>query len=327
MFDGHGGDQTSKRVEVALHPKIFLTEEFAKGDVDRALERGFEEMDKEVVEEANKNNLMNGSTCVVGLILDGALHIANIGDSEGVLVSVENDKLEAINLTKPHKASDPVEKERVEGLGGYVFFGRVFGALAVSRSFGDAKYKKPKTTKDFVSWEPFLKKIELQNSHKYMVLACDGLWDVMKHDEVAELTHKLFQEGKSPDQVAEQLVKTALYKKTDDNVTVVVVKIDWEQSGQNKEASTNNHNVEVPQPKKGENPDPIVSGDEFKPEVKEELKKEAVEEKKVEQQEKEQEQEQEKEAKSTEQGKDEPKEDASKEDAPKEDAPSTTNTD
>jgi len=104
----------------------------------------------------------------------------------------------------------------------------VFGALAVSRSFGDAKYKKPKTSKDFVSWEPEIQVHELNTAHRYLVLACDGLWDVINHQQVAELTHRSFLEGQNPQQVAKTLVKTALQRKTEDNVTVVVVKIQWE---------------------------------------------------------------------------------------------------
>jgi len=236
VFDGHGGDQTAKMVENALHPRIFSSEEFSRGDVNAALEKGFEDMDRVVVEEANKNNWMNGSTCVVGLVLDGVLTVANIGDSEGVLISVSpTGETIAQNLTKPHKATDPGEKERIEALGGHVFFGRVFGALAVSRSFGDAKYKKPKTSKDFVSWEPFIESIPLTQDHKFLVLACDGLWDVMTHKEVAELTHKTFNEGKTPSEVARHLVRTALNKKTEDNVTVIVVKIDWKSEGSTEE--------------------------------------------------------------------------------------------
>ena len=72
----------------------------------------------------------------------------------------------AHNMTRAHKASDPAEKERIETMGGHVFFGRVFGALAVSRSFGDAKYKRPKTSKDFVSWEPDIKSVDLTTKHR-----------------------------------------------------------------------------------------------------------------------------------------------------------------
>jgi len=108
------------------------------------------------------------------------------------------------------------------------FFGRVYGSLAVSRSFGDAKYKRPKTSKDFVSWEPYTEILTLESHHKYMILACDGLFDVMNYQEVADMTHKLFQEGHDPAFVAKALVVRAVKDlQTEDNVTVIVVKIDW----------------------------------------------------------------------------------------------------
>jgi len=214
-------------VENALHPKIFSSPEFAAGNIESALAKGFEKMDNEVVEEANKQNAMHGCTGVVCLILDQQLFMANIGDSEAILVSVSNEEVSSQNMTTAHKATDPTEKNRIEALGGHVFFGRVFGALAVSRSFGDARYKKPKTSQNFVSFEPAIQTEKLTPSQRYLVLACDGLWDVMSHQEAANLCHDSFQAGNSAAAVAKVLVQAALGRRTEDNVTVIVVKIDW----------------------------------------------------------------------------------------------------
>jgi protein phosphatase PTC1 len=62
---------------------------------------------------------------------------------------------------------------------------------------------------------------------RYLILACDGLWDVCTHEEAAALVHKHFEAGKTSEEVATALVRHALDEKTDDNVTVVVVKIAW----------------------------------------------------------------------------------------------------
>jgi len=59
-----------------------------------------------------------------------------------------------------------------------------------------------------------------------LILACDGLWDVMTHDQAADFVHKARQAGQNPEEVARALVFEALRKKTDDNVTVIVVYID-----------------------------------------------------------------------------------------------------
>jgi len=247
VYDGHGGVQTAEEVVEKLHPKIFNSKLFEEGDIVGAIHKGFQEMDQFLVEEANKNNSMHGCTCVCSMILDDEVYFANIGDSEGILISVENDTVIPKNMTKAHKANEPSEKERIESLGGHVFFGRVYGSLAVSRSFGDAKYKRPKTSKDFVSWEPYTITEKLSPNHKYMVLACDGLFDVMTHQEVADYTHKLFSEGQDSSDVAKSLVLKAINDlATDDNVTVIIVKIEWE--GQE------NNSVEKPESPKSHTP-------------------------------------------------------------------------
>lgn len=48
--------------------------------------KGFAEADAYCVTEANANGYMNGCTAVIALVLDGVLHIANLGDSEAILV-------------------------------------------------------------------------------------------------------------------------------------------------------------------------------------------------------------------------------------------------
>jgi len=170
---------------------------------------------------------MNGCTAVVALVLDGVLHIANLGDSEAILIS-EVDVVD--NLTVPHKANVPSEKQRIEGLGGHVFFNRVFGTLAVSRAFGDSKYKQPKTSQNFVSCLPATKTIPLTPAHQFLVLACDGLWDVCTHEEVAVLVRDQHKSGKSPQEIASFLVTEAIRKRSEDNVTVLVTKINWAES-------------------------------------------------------------------------------------------------
>jgi len=225
VYDGHGGKTTAEDIQKILHPLIVGSREFLNKDVDNALIKGFAEADAYCVSQANESGYMNGCTAVVGLILDGHLHIANLGDSEAILIS-DTDPVE--NLTMPHKANIPSEKQRIEALGGHVFFNRVFGTLAVSRAFGDSKYKQPKTTQNFVSCEPALKSVQLTPNHKFLILACDGLWDVCTHEEVAGMVKG--QSDKTPTEIANFLVAEALRKRSEDNITVIVTKINWEQT-------------------------------------------------------------------------------------------------
>eukprot|EP01128_Nolandella_sp_AFSM9_P004698 TRINITY_DN214_c0_g1_i2.p1 TRINITY_DN214_c0_g1~~TRINITY_DN214_c0_g1_i2.p1 ORF type:complete len:205 (+),score=47.19 TRINITY_DN214_c0_g1_i2:399-1013(+) len=187
---------------------------------------------------------MNGSTAVAALIGDGKLYVGNIGDSEACLVSIsENGEVTTTNLTTPHKASDPSEKTRIEELGGHVFFGRVFGSLAVSRAFGDARYKSPKTSQDFVTAQPAQVSLDLLPEHKFLILACDGLWDVMNHQTAADIVHRFYQEGKNPREVAHLLVHEALRLRTEDNVTVVVVYINWNDEGSSSESDEDSNEI------------------------------------------------------------------------------------
>jgi serine/threonine protein phosphatase PrpC len=207
--------------------------------VKKAITDGFQTTDTVIVEESNKRGWMNGSTAVVGVLVDHTLYIANIGDSEAVLVRQnEAGALECEAMTVPHKASDPNEKRRIEALGGHVFFGRVFGALAVSRSFGDSKFKTPKTSQNFVSWEPAIQTRDIDSSHKFLILACDGLWDVMKHEEAADFVNKQRAQGKNANEVAKALVREALNKRTEDNVTIVLVFFSWSGDSSTPSADT-----------------------------------------------------------------------------------------
>jgi len=236
VYDGHGGTTSAELVEKLLHGNIISSDAFKAGNIPTSLTNGFLQTDKAIVEQANEQGWMNGSTAVVGVVADGKLYIGNIGDSEAILVSVENGQVTPHNLTTPHKASDPIEKERIEKLGGHVFFGRVFGALAVSRAFGDSRYKQPKTSQDFVTADPALYEAELAPHHKYIIFACDGLWDVINHQTAAEIVHRFCQEGKNPQEVAQLLVQEALRKRTEDNVTVIVVYINWNSEGSSSES-------------------------------------------------------------------------------------------
>jgi len=146
-----------------------------------------------------------------------------------VLISEDNGTVFSEPLTTSHKASDPEERQRIVNLGGHVFFGRVFGALAVSRSFGDSRYKRPKTSQNFVTWDPAISTKNLNSSHRAIVLACDGLWDVMSHADVGEYIMK--NRDKTAQELSSGLVDTAVLERfTEDNVTCIVILLNWEEN-------------------------------------------------------------------------------------------------
>jgi serine/threonine protein phosphatase PrpC len=138
---------------------------------------------------------------------------------------------------------------------------RVCGELAVSRAIGDRDFKAAfnpvsSTQKDMaevdgeVSWEGsnFLPYPE-HHTHSFcgdlvsnepeveavrigqagvcdecLLLACDGLWDVMDTDDAVRVTRQLlFEEGWTPKQTAARLTELAKHLGSSDNITVLVI--------------------------------------------------------------------------------------------------------
>lgn len=150
-----------------------------------------------------QNILRSGTTsvtCVVRKELNSnkrMLFTANVGDSRAILVR-NND---AIRLTIDHKASLPEEAKRIQDAGGFIGRNkRVNGVLAISRALGDHMLKENTAV---VSAEPYCVDTELTDADSYVILACDGVWDVMT-DQYA-VTFVLEQINKLQPQLDEYL--------------------------------------------------------------------------------------------------------------------------
>jgi serine/threonine protein phosphatase PrpC len=148
------------------------------------------------------------------------LNAANAGDARIVL----GHRGLATRLTKDHRTDDPDEVQRIETAGGFMFKGRVLGVLAVTRSLGDH------CMKDYVIAQPFLRETTIEllegddedNSGEdpsFLILACDGLWDVMEDQQAVDFVVK-YQDDKA--NISKHLINEALRRGTTDNVTVVV---------------------------------------------------------------------------------------------------------
>ncbi|CAM9415012.1 unnamed protein product [Ectocarpus fasciculatus] len=127
-----------------------------------------------------------GCTSVVCLMVGKVLHVANAGDSRAVLCRGGV----AVALSHDHKPMSATEKRRIEGAGGFVnAAGRVNGNLNLSRSIGDLKYKANSTlppADQMITAEPDLKSVEVTDEDRFMILACDGVWDCMTSQECVD---------------------------------------------------------------------------------------------------------------------------------------------
>eukprot|EP01138_Halocafeteria_seosinensis_P015443 gb/GECG01015761.1/.p1 GENE.gb/GECG01015761.1/~~gb/GECG01015761.1/.p1 ORF type:complete len:584 (+),score=64.03 gb/GECG01015761.1/:1-1752(+) len=140
--------------------------------------------------------------------------VANAGDSRAIVIK---DSGEPVLLTEDHKPNRQDESARIRNLGGIVqFFGvwRVQGVLAVSRAIGD------RLLKPFVTATPEVKSKILEEEDKYLVLATDGLWDVVSNAEVGAF---LTMSNRSVQKAADLLTQEALSRGSTDNITVIIV--------------------------------------------------------------------------------------------------------
>ncbi|XP_036923221.1 protein phosphatase 1F [Sturnira hondurensis] len=216
VFDGHGGVDAARYAAVHVHTNA-AHQPGLRTDPAGALREAFLRTDEMFLRKAKRERLQSGTTGVCALVVGKTLHVAWLGDSQVILVQ----QGQVVKLMEPHRPERQDEKERIEALGGFVSHTdcwRVNGTLAVSRAIGDV-FQKP-----YVSGEADAASRELTGSEDYLLLACDGFFDVVAHQEVAGLvqSHLLRQQG-SGVRVAEELVAAARERGSHDNITVIVV--------------------------------------------------------------------------------------------------------
>jgi serine/threonine protein phosphatase PrpC len=228
VYDGHGGRSIVEFVEkyfhVNLEKELVDTKASTDEEVENAIKTAFLLTD---IQSSKANLQVSGSTAATVLLrCDPAtgkkrVHAANCGDARAVLSRKDGN---AFRLSYDHKASDEPEKARIEGAGGFVLRGRVLGILAVARSFGDHSLKQ------FVVPTPFIQTVELvPDEDEYLILACDGVWDVMEDQEVVDFVRaevaKSAGDAASFDNIARALVDEALKRGSTDNITAMVCRL------------------------------------------------------------------------------------------------------
>jgi serine/threonine protein phosphatase PrpC len=203
VFDGHGGSEVSRHAAYNLHGRLsaIFSPQTSPEQVIRA---GFADLDSAVSSEYPTQ----GSTAAIAIISKDTIHTANVGDTRVVLVEPNGTVRQ---LTQDHRASDPSERALILERGGTVVKGRAGGVLALSRSLGDGELKK------HISAEPFILNVPRQDG-QILIIACDGVWDVMDGGEVASLARR----GRTPSAAAKAIKDAAIALGTTDNVSVIV---------------------------------------------------------------------------------------------------------
>ncbi|KAM6432736.1 protein phosphatase 1G [Rhynochetos jubatus] len=177
----------------------------------------------------------SGTTAVVALIRGKQLIVANAGDSRCVV----SEGGKAVDMSYDHKPEDEVELARIKNAGGKVTMdGRVNGGLNLSRAIGDHFYKRNKNLppeEQMISALPDIKVLTINDDHDFMVIACDGIWNVMSSQEVVDFIQgKITQEDENGvprplSSIVEELLDQCLAPDTSgdgtgcDNMTCIII--------------------------------------------------------------------------------------------------------
>lgn len=162
------------------------------------------------IDGVSANVSKDGLVEVSGEKIRRVLYTANVGDARAVLCRGGK----AVRLTYDHKGSDAQEAKRIMDAGGFVMNNRVNGVLAVTRSLGDAAMK------DFVVGAPYTTETTLSDQDSFLIVACDGLWDVADDQDAVDL----IRDEEDPQVAAARLLQHALSNFSTDNTSVMVVR-------------------------------------------------------------------------------------------------------
>lgn len=228
VFDGHAGARVSAHCAENLLDTIIQTEDFKNNanscngqattdDVERVkkgIRDGFLKLDERMrkIPEIESGEDKSGSTAVCALISATHFYFANCGDSRAVLSRNETTFFSTLD----HKPINPTEKERIQKAGGNVMIQRVNGSLAVSRALGDYEYKQVEgkgPCEQLVSPEPEVTVQERNNElDEFLVLACDGVWDVITNEELCIYIRYMMQITSDLEHICSSIIDACFYK-------------------------------------------------------------------------------------------------------------------
>ncbi|KAF6258570.1 phosphatase 2C-like domain-containing protein [Scenedesmus sp. NREL 46B-D3] len=249
VYDGHGGIEASQHCAQRLHYHLSkaVAELASGGDcevdsnegssaegsegtatsfcglMEEVLRDAFLKTDEEFSNSGLQAGLV-GSTAVVALVGTHRVWIANCGDSRAVLSRAGV----AVQVTDDHKPEREDEAERVEKAGGQVLYWnghRVMGVLAMSRAIGDH------CLRPYVIPEPEISVFARHPRDEILLLASDGLWDVLSNQDATDLALRSIKRAREKGAsrkaaarvAATVLTKAAVDRGSRDNITVVII--------------------------------------------------------------------------------------------------------
>jgi len=242
VFDGHGGVATAEYC--GDHLGSLLCRELQENDDPRvAMHKALIQCDKDLDEDQEDEN--TGATAICVYIEGNNMYVANLGDSRAVLYRDGTAK----PLSFDHKVTDKLEKDHIISLGGAVcpddpslppeepptcFCAKCWwhcmenatflqgaqrlwpGGLQVARAIGDFR-SKPMCTNDSDLFQ-----YKLEDKDAFIVIACDGVWDVVKNETACNVVNK---DKGDPEKSCKRLAEYAFEHGSTDNISVLIVKL------------------------------------------------------------------------------------------------------
>ncbi|TKW19911.1 hypothetical protein SEVIR_4G051000v4 [Setaria viridis] len=237
IFDGHGGSEAAHFIRDHLVPNLQETSSGPQGVTADAIREAFLATEQGFITlvsrqwETKPRLATVGSCCLVGVVHQRTLFIANLGNSRAVLGKVLRGTGEvlAVPLSAEHNVNyDEVRKELIaehpddpDIVVCHHNVWRVKGLMRVSRSIGDAYLKDPQYnmepldrkfrlrtpfSKPLLSASPSILSHSLQPCDRFVIFASDGLWEHLTNQEAVDIVQKHQRAEGS----ARRLIKAAL---------------------------------------------------------------------------------------------------------------------
>ena len=225
VFDGHGGKQISHFLKNNL-PLYFLKNNnnlYLKSNLAiNFFNDIFNYIQKTIINQHPKIVQRCGSTACICIHYINKnnkpkLWVINLGDTRIIKCNKMNISEQ---LSLDHKPNEPSEKKRIESLCGKISKDlnddyRIKN-LSLSRSFGDLDCVP------YVTHIPSIYAYNINKGDKFIILACDGLWDVLSNQDAADFINALLDNPNYKGNYAKDLAEHAFNSKSYDNITVIV---------------------------------------------------------------------------------------------------------
>lgn len=219
-------------------PPVGVSDEIAERLRD-GIRCAFLSSDSALLSMADKRQLhYASSTGVTAFLWRNLLTVAHIGDSKACIARMVGNDVHPEWLTVDHKPNMPLELRRIEASGGslawlhgnkpYIRGGDFFKRQALGEHPKQLNYSRAFGGKDLkmfgLSAEPDISHFEITPEDRLVLIASDGLWDVLNPRIACNIALKAYSEGKSATQeIVAATIREMPICGVRDNVTVIAI--------------------------------------------------------------------------------------------------------